>query len=67
MYLFLKEEPYVMLKKENAQNLVGNDRYEGYCIDLLEKISKLANFTYGFYFNFYFKEIIYIKIEIAEI
>jgi len=40
-----------MLKKENVENLVGNQRYEGYCIDLLEKISKMANFTYGI-FNF---------------
>ena len=36
-----QEEPYVMIKKEN-----GNYVYTGFCIDLLEKISKICNFTY---------------------
>ena len=30
-----------MIKKEN-----GNYVYTGFCIDLLEKISKICNFTY---------------------
>ena len=41
------EEPFVMIKP-NAEvlNLTGNEIYEGYCIDLLEKIAILRNFTY---------------------
>lgn len=28
--------------------LTGNDRYEGYCVDLAELLSKIVNFTYEF-------------------
>ncbi|XP_071511650.1 glutamate receptor 2-like [Diadema antillarum] len=31
------EDPFLMLK-ENADELKGNDRYEGYCVDLLKHI-----------------------------
>ncbi len=34
-----------MLKKTD-ETLIGNDQYEGFCIDLLEKIAKICNFTY---------------------
>lgn len=35
------EEPYVMLKKpEPGETLEGNDRFEGYCKDLADLISK---------------------------
>ena len=43
-----------MLKKltpeEKANNVTftGNDRFEGYVVDLCEKLSKLINFTYEF-------------------
>jgi hypothetical protein len=30
----------------DGERLTGNDRYEGYCIDLLEKISKVCGFNY---------------------
>uniref|UniRef100_A0A7E4UMD3 Glutamate receptor n=1 Tax=Panagrellus redivivus TaxID=6233 RepID=A0A7E4UMD3_PANRE len=41
------EEPFVMIKPDaDKLNLTGNYRYDGYCIDLLEKISELRNFTY---------------------
>ncbi len=44
---FFQEEPYVMLRKSvDNETFNENDKYEGYCIDLLKKISKLANFTY---------------------
>jgi hypothetical protein len=35
---------------EKARNvtLTGNDRFEGYVVDLCEKLSKLINFTYEF-------------------
>src|SRR5258705_214099 len=39
--------PYVMLK---AGNHTGNDRYEGFCIDLLEAIADMLNFKYELYF-----------------
>ena len=39
-----------MFKKSFINGSMQNeddDRYEGYCIDLLKKIAKIANFTYG--------------------
>lgn len=27
-------------------NLIGNDRYEGFCIDLLREIAKMVGFEY---------------------
>jgi hypothetical protein len=36
-----------MLKNtKHNETLVGNDRYRGYCIDLLDKIAKMCNFSY---------------------
>ncbi|KHN73264.1 Glutamate receptor ionotropic, kainate 3 [Toxocara canis] len=41
------EEPFVMLKKvEKNEAIEGNDRYEGYCIDLLQKIAEIRKFKY---------------------
>ncbi|KAL3237650.1 hypothetical protein MRX96_048174 [Rhipicephalus microplus] len=37
--------PYVMLKK-SAHKLEGNDRFEGYCVDLLREISATLGFRY---------------------
>ncbi|XP_064489275.1 glutamate receptor ionotropic, kainate 3-like [Ornithodoros turicata] len=37
--------PYMMLK-ESAKDLVGNDRYEGYCVDLMQELSHQLNFNY---------------------
>ncbi|XP_056140825.1 glutamate receptor 1-like isoform X4 [Lampris incognitus] len=39
------EAPYVMLKK-NHEQLVGNDRYEGYCVELAAEIAKHVGFNY---------------------
>ncbi|CDQ72280.1 unnamed protein product [Oncorhynchus mykiss] len=39
------EEPYVMLKKSDKA-LVGNDRFEGFCIDLLKELASILGFTY---------------------
>uniref|UniRef100_A0A1I8A843 PBPe domain-containing protein n=1 Tax=Steinernema glaseri TaxID=37863 RepID=A0A1I8A843_9BILA len=39
------EEPFVMLKSE-TQNQTGNDRYEGYLIDLLQRIAEVRGFRY---------------------
>ena len=41
----VQEEPYVMLKKSDKA-LVGNDRFEGFCIDLLKELSNILGFTY---------------------
>ncbi|XP_033226294.1 glutamate receptor ionotropic, kainate 2-like isoform X2 [Belonocnema kinseyi] len=38
------EQPYVMLK--SGGNFSGNERYEGFCIDLLRDIAELVGFTY---------------------
>ena len=36
-----------MLKKPNENEiLIGNNQYEGFCIDLLKKIATMCNFTY---------------------
>uniref|UniRef100_A0A8D3C0G5 Glutamate receptor n=1 Tax=Scophthalmus maximus TaxID=52904 RepID=A0A8D3C0G5_SCOMX len=40
-----KEEPYVMFKKSDKP-LYGNDRFEGYCIDLLRELSTILGFRY---------------------
>uniref|UniRef100_A0A8C1SGT2 Glutamate receptor n=1 Tax=Cyprinus carpio TaxID=7962 RepID=A0A8C1SGT2_CYPCA len=40
-----KEEPYVMFKKSDKP-LYGNDRFEGYCIDLLRELAAILGFTY---------------------
>ncbi|XP_045075329.1 glutamate receptor ionotropic, kainate 3-like, partial [Coregonus clupeaformis] len=39
------EEPYVMLKKSDKA-LVANDRFEGFCIDLLKELASILGFTY---------------------
>ncbi|EEC04269.1 ionotropic glutamate receptor, putative, partial [Ixodes scapularis] len=37
--------PYVMLKK-SAPRLSGNDRFEGFCVDLVREMSRLLGFRY---------------------
>ncbi|OCT99666.1 hypothetical protein XELAEV_18005449mg [Xenopus laevis] len=39
------EAPYVMFKK-NADQFEGNDRYEGYCVDLAAEIARHCGFKY---------------------
>ncbi|KAI1298706.1 Glutamate receptor ionotropic, kainate 2 [Halotydeus destructor] len=39
--------PYVMLKRGN---FTGNDRFEGFCIDLLQTIADMLKFEYELYF-----------------
>jgi hypothetical protein len=31
---------------EDGKNLTGNERYMGYCVDLMERIATLLNITY---------------------
>lgn len=40
-----RTSPYVMFKPNHTE-LTGNDRYEGYCIDLLNKLAKMLQFNY---------------------
>ncbi|XP_036208610.1 glutamate receptor ionotropic, kainate 1 [Myotis myotis] len=39
------EEPYVMYRKSDKP-LFGNDRFEGYCLDLLKELSAMLGFIY---------------------
>ncbi|XP_036416802.1 glutamate receptor ionotropic, kainate 4 [Colossoma macropomum] len=39
------ENPYVMLKS-NYQDLEGNDRYEGFCVDMLKELADILKFKY---------------------
>ncbi|XP_057619933.1 glutamate receptor ionotropic, kainate 1 isoform X5 [Chionomys nivalis] len=39
------EEPYVMYRKSDKP-LYGNDRFEGYCLDLLKELSNILGFLY---------------------
>lgn len=43
----LQTEPYGMLK-ETADNLEGNQMYEGFAIDLIHELSLLEGFNYTF-------------------
>ncbi|XP_072557436.1 glutamate receptor ionotropic, kainate 4-like [Paramormyrops kingsleyae] len=39
------ENPYVMLR-QNHQDLQGNDRYEGFCVDMLRELAHILKFNY---------------------
>ncbi|XP_052385649.1 glutamate receptor ionotropic, kainate 4-like isoform X2 [Oncorhynchus keta] len=39
------ENPYVMLRSEH-QALEGNERYEGFCVDMLRELAELLHFSY---------------------
>ncbi|XP_031766615.2 glutamate receptor ionotropic, kainate 2-like isoform X1 [Galleria mellonella] len=43
--LIAPNQPYVM-RQESPQRLSGNDRYEGFCVELISKLAELLNFTY---------------------
>ncbi|XP_053503645.1 glutamate receptor ionotropic, kainate 4-like [Ictalurus furcatus] len=40
-----EENPYVMLKA-NYQELEGNERYEGFCVDMLKELADILKFNY---------------------
>lgn len=44
---FFQAPPYGFVK-ESANELEGNDRYEGFTIDLIEKLSEILGFNYEF-------------------
>lgn len=41
----MQENPYLMLKG-NHQELEGNDRYEGFCVDMLKELADILRFNY---------------------
>lgn len=43
----MQEAPY-LVKKPDYDNRTGNDRYSGFCVDLMEKIAVAAGFNYTF-------------------
>lgn len=43
----LQNHPYGMLKK-SADMMTGNDRYEGFGIDVIQELSKMLGFNYTF-------------------
>ncbi|KAG0411256.1 hypothetical protein HPB47_011608 [Ixodes persulcatus] len=45
--LISMSRPYVMMK--DNKNLTGNDRFDGFCIDLLRTIADLLGFNYELY------------------
>lgn len=44
-HVSLQEEPFVMFRKSD-RTLYGNDRFEGYCVDLLKELSHILGFSY---------------------
>ncbi|CAG2168217.1 unnamed protein product, partial [Oppiella nova] len=43
---FEKEEPFLMLRADNGENLKGNDRFEGFAADLMKQIAETLGFQY---------------------
>ena len=46
--LSLQRPPYIQ-KREDLSFRYGNDRYEGFCVDLLETLSVALGFSYEIY------------------
>lgn len=44
MHALVQEIPYVMMHE--GKNHSGNNRFYGFCVDILERISKKAGFNY---------------------
>lgn len=38
-----------MMYKKGYENMTGNDRFEGYCVELLHELSKILDFKYELY------------------
>lgn len=45
-FSFSQEKPYVMEKASKEKTFEGNDRYEGFCVDLLKEIAEKVGFQY---------------------
>ena len=48
--LLFQKDPYTMLKESSTQR-VGNDRFEGICVDLVKELALELNFNYSFHLN----------------
>ena len=45
--IVFQNPPFIQYKKqEHGVPRLGNDRFEGFCIDMIEKIAEKCNFTY---------------------
>lgn len=44
---YFQSDPYIMLK-DTSSGLTGNDRYEGFGIDIIDELSQLSHFKYEF-------------------
>jgi len=43
----IKDDPFFMVKAPGpGKNFTGNDRFEGYCVDLMARLSEYLNVTY---------------------
>ncbi|KAL4229778.1 Glutamate receptor 2 [Mactra antiquata] len=43
----IDNQPFVSYREfDNGKPLVGNDRFEGFCIDMMEIVGEIANFSY---------------------
>lgn len=42
----LQTQPYLMLKDNPGETYEGNDRFEGYCADVAQKIADIVEFEY---------------------
>lgn len=41
----IQNDPYVMLVKDHKDRL-GNDKFEGYCVELIDEIASILGFKY---------------------
>ena len=45
--LYQQEKPYLMERStDGGETLLGNDAYEGFCVDMLDDIAKIVGFKY---------------------
>lgn len=66
--LCLKEEPFLMYAAVDENNpKTGNDRYIGFCADLLYKISLELGFKYRYLRDIYFIDYIYCMYKVYYI
>ena len=45
LLVLFQENPYVMLRP-NHQALEGNERYQGFCVDMLKELGDILKFKY---------------------
>lgn len=48
VFLHLQEDPFTRRKRDYEARL-GNDRYEGFAVDLLKEIADMLDFRYNIY------------------